>query len=282
MVKGKGKEVHSSLTDEALRLQDGNHGESSRTKDHKVYLEKGKLLTIEYLRTSMGHLAMPPEAELDKVGMLTTSWEVFAGRMALLKDRGLIINTVDFDPSRDDMLAWITQNLIQDLGIEVSQLKVLEKFIFLAMLEKAEDRKKIWEETLFYMNGKMILEIPCEPSFDPKTTRTTAAPIWMDLLTLNPVFEDDVKRLFGLVGSVVYPTMKYARRKYSNVRGCVKVDFMQPLEDFMVANVLGIGTFRIDVEYQMLLDACFYYQKWGHMIHDFEAFHLMDEDEMKR
>lgn len=61
----------------------------------------------------MGHMAMPSMAELDQqVGMLTISREVFVGRVALLKDRGLIINTADFDPSRDDMLAWIMRNFI--------------------------------------------------------------------------------------------------------------------------------------------------------------------------
>lgn len=85
----------------------------------------------EYLQTAMGHLAAPLVAELDKqVKMLMISREVFAGRVALLKDRGLIINTMDFSPSRDDMLAWITRNFIQDLGIEVSQFKVLAKFVF--------------------------------------------------------------------------------------------------------------------------------------------------------
>lgn len=210
----------------------------------------------------MGHLAVPPEADLDKqVSVLTISREVFAGRVALLKDRGFIINTVDFDPSRDDMLAWITRNFIQGLGIEVTQLKVLAKFIFLIVLEKVEDRKKVWEEAPFYMNGKMILAIPWEPNFSPKTTRTTAAPMWVDLLTLNPIFEDDVKRLLGLVGSMVYPTIKYAQSKYTNIRGCVKVDLTEPLQNYVVANILGIGAFRIDVEYRTLSDAYFYYRK---------------------
>lgn len=138
------------------------------------------------------------------------SREVFAGRVALFKDKGLIINMVDFDPSRDDMLAKVTRNFIQDLGIEVSQLKVLAKFVFLIVLDKAEDCNRVWEEAPFYMNEKMILAIPWEPGFDPKTTRTTEALVWVDLLTLNPVFEDDVGRLLGLVGSVVYLATKYA------------------------------------------------------------------------
>lgn len=126
------------------------------------------------------------------------------------------------------------------------------------MLEKAEDRAKIIAETPLYMQGRMILAIPWEPSFDLKTTRTTAAPVWVDLMTLNPVFEDDVKDLLHLVGKVVYPTTKYSRSKYSNLRGCVEVDLTQPLAEFVIVSVPGIGNFKTDVEFRTLSDACFF------------------------
>lgn len=133
------------------------------------------------------------------------------------------------------------------------------------------------------MNGKMIMAIPWKPSFDLKTTRTTAAPVWIELLTLNPVFEDIVEVLLGLVGTVVYPATKHARNKYSNdVRGYVKIDLTEPLKEYVVANVPGIGTFRIDVAYRTLPDACYYCQKRGHLIQDCKALRLAEEEDMKR
>lgn len=69
----------------------------------------------------------------------------------------MIINTVDFNPSRDNMLEWVIANFIQDLGIEMTQLKVLSNFVFFLMLEKGSDRDRILKETSMYMSNKMIL-----------------------------------------------------------------------------------------------------------------------------
>lgn len=166
------------------------------------------------------------------------------------------------------MLEWVTANFIQSLGIEISQLKVLAKFVFLLVLDKADDRARIIAETLLYMQGRMILAIPWEPSFDLKITRTMAAPVWVDLLTLNPIFEDDVEDLLHLVGEEVYPAMKYSCSKYSNLRGCVKVDLTQPLADFVITSVPRIGEFKIYVVFRTLPDACFFCEHHGHMICD--------------
>lgn len=68
---------------------------------------------------------------------------MFSGRVAHFHERGLIINIVDFNPSRDKMLEWVTANFIQDLGVEVTQLKVLSKFVFMLVLEKGSDCDKI-------------------------------------------------------------------------------------------------------------------------------------------
>lgn len=67
------------------------------------------------------------------------------------------------------MLEWITKKFIQDLGVEVTQLKVMARFIFLVVLEKVEDQTKILKETPMFMGRKMILLFPWDPSFDLKT-----------------------------------------------------------------------------------------------------------------
>lgn len=95
--------------------------------------------------------------------------------MAKLQERGLIINMVDFNPSREMMLEWVMANCTQDLKVEVTQLKVLARFVFLLVLEKAGDRAKILRETPLFMNGKVILAFPWDPSFDVKTTRMMIA-----------------------------------------------------------------------------------------------------------
>lgn len=101
-------------------------------------------MTDSFFKSIFGHL---PVATVDDLGCqvsrLTLIRDVFAGWVAHLQERGLTINTVDFNPSRDMMLEWVTTNFMQDLGVEVMQLKVLTKFMFLLVLEKASDREKI-------------------------------------------------------------------------------------------------------------------------------------------
>lgn len=206
--------------------------------------------------------------------------EVFAGHVAQLQERSLIINTVDFNLSRDMMLEWITANFIQDLGVEVTQLKVLTKFMFSLVLEKTTDQEKILHETPLYMNGRMILAFPWEPSFDVKTISTTATLVWVDLLTLNPLFKDSALELLGQVGKVVYAASKYARSKFSNVRGCVKVDPTQPLKDFVEIGVEGIGIFKIDMDLWTISDACFYCRKRGHLMCDCDVLKKLEQEDL--
>lgn len=74
-------------------------------------------------------------------------------------------------------------------------------------------------------------------------------PIWVDLLTVNPVLEDYEEELLEMVGKVIYVAPKYADNKYSNIRGCVKVDLSKPLDNLVITKVKGIGIFKIDIDF---------------------------------
>lgn len=126
------------------------------------------------------------------------------------------------------------------------------------MLGKGEDCKKILEETPLYMWSRMILVFPWEPNFDLGTTHIMDAPVWVDLMTLNPVFERSTLELLGQVGPVIYPTSKHSHSKFSNVCGCVRVDLSKPFKEYVVAYVEDVGHFKIDVEFWTLLEACFF------------------------
>lgn len=85
------------------------------------YIAKGKVLTNEYMRKAFGHIPSQLVEDLGaQVNKLTINRDVFAGRVALLQERGLIINTIDFNISRDLMLEWVTKKFIQNLSIEVT------------------------------------------------------------------------------------------------------------------------------------------------------------------
>lgn len=174
---------------------------------------------------------------------------MFAGRVALLKEHGLIINIVDFNPSRDLMLEWVTKKFIQDLNIEVMQLKVLPKFVFLLVLRKTKDCLKILEETPLYMRSCMILVFPWEPSFDLGTSYPTNAPVWVDLMMLNPTFEEFALELLGQVGTIVYMASKHSCNMFLNVRGCVRVNLTKHLKTYVVVFVEEVGIFKTDVEF---------------------------------
>lgn len=86
----------------------------------------------------------------------------------------------------------------------------------------------------------------------------TTTPVWVDLLIVSPVFEDFALVLLGKVGKVIYAAPKYAQNKYSNICGCVRVDLMQPIKDFVIVEVQGIGDFKMNVDFCTLPNACFY------------------------
>lgn len=128
----------------------------------------------------------------------------------------------------------------------------------------------------------MILIFPWEPGFDLNKIRMTMAPIWVDLLTLHPIFEDSALQLLGKVGKVVYVVPKYAHNKFANVCGYVKVNLSKPLKDYVGVMVEGIGDFKIDVAFQTLRDACFFCRKRGHLIQDCEALKQQEREELVR
>lgn len=67
------------------------------------------MLTTEFLRNAFDHMKIRPTEERGQQGdKLKISRGVFAGRVVRLQERGLIINTIDFDPSREMMLEWVT------------------------------------------------------------------------------------------------------------------------------------------------------------------------------
>lgn len=92
---------------------------------------------------------------------------------------------------------WLTANFVQDLGVKVTHLQVLAKFVFLVVLGSSEGRKKILEETPMYLHGKMILVFLCDPSFDMKTKRTMDALVWVDHMMLNLEFDGSKMGLLG-------------------------------------------------------------------------------------
>lgn len=104
----------------------------------------------------------------------------------------------------------------------------------------------------------MVLIFLWEPSFDLKNICTIEAPVWVNLLMLSLMFEDFALEFLGQAGKVVYIAPKYARSKFSNVLGFVKVDLTEPSEDFVVADIEGIGHFKMNVAYSTLSHACFY------------------------
>lgn len=64
------------------------------------YIEKGKNLTTNYLHSAFEHMKVQSiDALGQQVDKLSIGRDVFAGRVARLQEQGLIINTVDFDPS---------------------------------------------------------------------------------------------------------------------------------------------------------------------------------------
>lgn len=166
---------------------------------------------------------------------------------------------------RDFFEAWVFDVLGQRMRIDVEQIKVLSRYTFLVVVSKLEDQRAILLEPYLHMGSRMVIAMPWTPDFDANAMRSTKAPVWIDLPLLNRAFEYYANQMLAKVGTVLYAQIANARSKFSHIRGCVLCNVNEDLIEYIDMSIRGVGTYRVDVIYRTLPDACFACKKRGHI-----------------
>ncbi|CAM6083059.1 unnamed protein product [Calypogeia fissa] len=255
-----------SRMEDAERLRKGKfpmeQGEPSRrrTSPRSDDLEAGKNVTNEELKRDLKHLQPPPEdytSEAESQECILDR-NVIASRLLQLKQNAVVIYTADLTPPRDVMHEWVANSFGRKLGLGIEQVKTLSRHTFLVVLENNNAQQKLLADAPYYMQRRMILVTPWDPANNRDTCSQFHAPVWVDLLSVDPVLEVYANQLLGRVREVIYAATATARSQYSNIRGCVRVNFNQKLRKFVVGSLPGVAKFKIDVVYRALPGNCLF------------------------
>lgn len=114
--------------------------------------------------------------------------DIVANMLVHLQIKGVILYTIDFNPSQDAFENQVYMELDEKLQIKIKQIKVVTQFTFLVVVSKHEDKKRILMEKFLKLNGMMVLAIPQTIDFDANSMRTTQALVWVELPMVHPVF----------------------------------------------------------------------------------------------
>lgn len=78
---------------------------------------------------------------------------IIASRIMHLQQQGIILYTVDVNPTRDYFQDWAYDVIGAQMRIGIEKIKVLAQFAFLIVVTNHEEQKKILMEQFLSMHG---------------------------------------------------------------------------------------------------------------------------------
>ncbi|CAM6117306.1 unnamed protein product [Calypogeia fissa] len=233
-------------------------------------VDAGTQLAEDEMRAALAHLKKFRKTVLEgcNVEKLLGDSRVIAGRIAFMKERGVILNTMDLNPSRDSLMQWINQSIIPRLGVNFIQVKVLARSHYLLMMNSSADRLRFLATTPLYMDSRLVVALPWEPTLDATNLATRFVPLWVDLVDVHPVLEMYATQMMERVGKVVYSTIQTAMSGYMNIQGCVLCDIQKPQTHFVEFEVPDVGSQLVEVVYKSGPEHCPICTNSGHLPFD--------------
>ncbi|KAL3682896.1 hypothetical protein R1sor_000918 [Riccia sorocarpa] len=171
-------------------------------------------------------------------------------------------------PTRDELEKWLEWSILQDLKVNLTQLRVLGRQIYLMVVANTEERDRLLQASPLDFDGCPVNLAPWTPDYNPKNSRVKRVATWVELPSIDPLFEPLSDKMLAMIGQPTYRTMTRGQNRYPNVRGCVMVEegkekhlklaFQCPWEGVIVQNV----------KYQEVSNMCFNCKRAGHMAKD--------------
>lgn len=111
--------------------------------DHNLDVDVGAHVSHDNLKASLTHLPKVHEKPRTRmrVESMVVNKNIISSRLIHLQQRGVILYTVDFNPSRDGFKEWVYTKIEENLKISIEQIKVVTWYTFLVVVNKPMDQK---------------------------------------------------------------------------------------------------------------------------------------------
>ncbi|KAL3677633.1 hypothetical protein R1sor_027581 [Riccia sorocarpa] len=195
------------------------------------------------------------------------SQQALLNRNEFLRARSFVLYTVDISPSRDVVLDWAEVILHQQMGIRVERVRVLSRQCYLITVEAEADRDEILDATPLFLGPHMVFALPWETTFNPTNLATCKVPVWVDLPNIHPSLEGFGAELLKNVGEVLYTSCEESECRFTNIRGCLRLDLSQELPEFLeIVDPDTREAYFHPILYRSMPDACFQCHQRGHVV----------------
>ncbi|KAL3698476.1 hypothetical protein R1sor_012552 [Riccia sorocarpa] len=209
-----------------------------------------------------------PVDETKKSVKFTLNSKMLRNRLAYLRDHAFILYTVDILPSRDVVVDWTEVILKQQLGINVTRVRVLNKHCFLITVDDKVDSDDILLATPLYLGGNhMVFALPWTPLFNPADISSSKVPVWVELPHVFPGVEAFGEQLLSQIGEVLHTNTRHEDCKFHSVKGCLLLDLREELpESIEIEDEVTMESYHQKIVYSSMPDACFFCHQRGHTI----------------
>lgn len=129
--------------------------EGDNPYNHNLDIEVGEHMSHEDLKSTLANLPKAPKKP--KLGMRTETLvvdkKVITNCLMHLQQRGVILYTIDFNPSRDLFESQAYTQIGEKLNIKIEQIRVITRFTFLIVVFDKADQKKLLIEQFLKMEN---------------------------------------------------------------------------------------------------------------------------------
>lgn len=185
-------------------------------------------------------------------------------RIQHLQRKGIVINTGRRHITRDDMTGWVHFIFEREMGAQAEWIKVISRTKFLVIVSSFEEQQKILRKLSLYMNGKILVAVPWATDLKLKPIGPNDTPIWIDLLSVDPLLEIYSNYLLNQVGRLVFANTFASLNRYANIHGCVLMDLDKPITTQVEIVVPRAGMTSLDVVYKSLAFTYSFCHEYGH------------------
>ncbi|KAL3692767.1 hypothetical protein R1sor_006418 [Riccia sorocarpa] len=188
-------------------------------------------------------------------------------RIKQLKERSLVIHTVDKLVLLPYFENWATELLEQKLGVHVEKICQMGRFCFHVTVASGLERNHIFANSPLPMGNAMVFPLPWDSWFSMKDLRTRAVPVWIELHNVRIQNLELGIEMLKMIGPVLYATKNAETLRTTLIKGCVLVNLSKPLIEVirMAIPEAPSKIWRQKVHYPRLPDACFVCHQRGHI-----------------